>query len=488
VRHGRVVVGVVLTVLVTPRHIALAQSGSAATSADAPVPKERIWPFTVSLEIGVLDSENPDSRRAAANWLRGHASETVAHLMAHPDRFFDYFASYQWQDSTYLTFKVLGETAVSSLVPLLKSDDAVTRRAAAKCLAYLGRDAAAAVRPLIDVLGDPALEGYESSALVGTEERALPGLVELLRKPEKSQRLRACKVLGYRLEPTSRFAIYQGIVPPEFGPMLLDLAKETRDLSVLGTLVNSGLITDDLVRLLVEECDRNGARGTLSPDDSSRREQSVILLGALGPRASAAVPTLKSVLATEQRSRYVAREADTLWRIAGSSESKIVLERLLHVVRGDDGSFEEAALPTLATMGSTAAAAIPVLRELLARNYVPSRSSIAATLSQLGDPMGKQILRAMLDDPRECMIAVDEVAPLGPSAVEMVPSLKRLLTYYDPKWAYQSWRVRKAAAEALGAIGPPAASSLDALKEAANDAIPPVRNAAAEAIRKIEAR
>jgi len=123
---------------------------------------------------------------------------------------------------------------------------------------------------------------------------------------------------------------------------------------------------------------------------------------------------------------------------------------LIEMLQGPDPVHRAAAASTLYGMGGRGRAAVPALAVLLADADKELRIAAAMALENM-----------------------------GPDAAEAVPALTRALK--DPEG-----RVRQRAAIALGNIGPAARSAVPALGEAAR--WDPVRPAAEEAIRKIQAR
>jgi HEAT repeat protein len=123
---------------------------------------------------------------------------------------------------------------------------------------------------------------------------------------------------------------------------------------------------------------------------------------------------------------------------------------LIEMLQGPDPAHRAAAARTLFGMGGRGKAAVPALAVLLSDADKEIRIAAAMALENM-----------------------------GPDAAEAVPALTRALK--DPEG-----RVRQRAAIALGSIGPAARSAVPALGEAAR--WDPVRPAAEEAIRKIQAR
>jgi HEAT repeat protein len=143
--------------------------------------------------------------------------------------------------------------------------------------------------------------------------------------------------------------------------------------------------------------------------------------------------------------------------------------------------------------------AAAVLGEMLGSEHAPVRAvaaqglaEIAADSVSLAGPLG----RALKDNSLNVRYyAAQALGKMGAAAAPAVPDLIGALDthpsrepslegppryYKDARWV---------AADALGAIGPPAASALPKLRElASKDDEPEVRDAAAAAVKKIEAK
>jgi HEAT repeat protein len=281
----------------------------------------------------------------------------------------------------------------------------------------------------------------------------------------------------------------------------------------------------------------------LADKDIRARWYASYVLGQLGPKAAEAVAPLHKILETRSENEYVRGNAAwALGRICRSPETEIpllteTLQSQGHIsVRrnsaealGNYGEAAKAAVPRLVkalddadlvTQVNAAVAlwkierhpkAVPALVEILRRGKSPGPYQVAVALGRLGaDPesvapalvealhhpdadvrraaarsigqIGRPAFAALkaqkaLDDPSEevrCLV-VESLAWMGPEAV------KPLIAALSDKGS----SVRRAAARALGELGPDAIAAENALVETVNDPKAEVRDAAAKALRQI---
>ncbi len=176
--------------------------------------------------------------------------------------------------------------AVPALVAALKDTDPVVRWGAAGALGAIGPEANAAVPPLTDALKDKDIEvrHFAARALVrigdqAAREAAVPVLREVLQKGDASQRLRAeIIVLLWKIGP--------GVVPE---PARLDP----------GDLPAAANMLQGLYATPADQTTRRNAVPTLlkafesGTTDAAYRASYAQALGAVGPDAEAAIPSLR---------------------------------------------------------------------------------------------------------------------------------------------------------------------------------------------------
>ncbi len=179
---------------------------------------------------------------------------------------------------------------------------------------------------------------------------------------------------------------------------------------------------------------------------SEMQLDAALVLGEIGPDASAATPALLRLLESDD---WDLREGVTgaLGRIAPDSEvvNAAMVRAWSTAARSAAGPRRYRAVLTLGRLGPKAAGAVPVLAE-------------------------------MLDDPSSG--AARALGQIGPAAAGAVPALIETLRRPES-------HVRQQTAEALGRIGPAARTAVPALLEAMRDKRPEVRWRVAAAIGRI---
>jgi HEAT repeat protein len=154
-------------------------------------------------------------------------------------------------------------------------------------------------------------------------------------------------------------------------------------------------------------------------------------------------------------------------------------------------------MATMDALQSGDKAALPVLTELLKSEHAVVRSTAAGGLRELGEaavPALPALIVATKDkDLNVRYYALSAIKRIGPAAASAVPALIEELSTHPnsepglegPVRYYKD--ARSVAAEALGAIGPPAKAALPRLKEVAGkDDDAEVRSAAGAAVALIE--
>jgi HEAT repeat protein len=209
----------------------------------------------------------------------------------------------------------------------------------------------------------------------------------------------------------------------------------------------------------------------LGSRDRDVRYHASSLLSLFGPEAEAAVPALRNVLA----------EPDPQMLSAEGSESS-----------GDPATRAAYALGKIAPGTPRAKEAVATLVETMrSAGDASTRGSLASSLAKFKPSEGELAVPVLIDMVKENVAVMGPPAPAAASALgRLAPGTPRageavavLTTALGSGWEY----TRLEAATALGRFQKQAASATEKLRALAeSDPIPPVRRAAAAAIRQIE--
>jgi len=137
--------------------------------------------------------------------------------------------------------------------------------------------------------------------------------------------------------------------------------------------------------------------------------------------------------------------------------------------------------------GAEAGFAVSTLMELLASSDIETRREAASALGEFG-PFAKTALpplHKLLDDPDPCVrnAAAWAGSRISAANANRVAVISLLVGLKD-----REPRTRQDAARLLGVLGPDARDAIAALGEARQDDVETVRNAAAEALLKIQGK
>lgn len=314
---------------------------------------------------------------------------------------------------------------------LLKASQPSARTSAAQALSHIGREATWAAPALVELLKDEdSMVRYAAvEALQEIKPEAATvssALVELLKDDRANVRSAAAEVLG-------------GIGP----------AADVATTALVGLLNDDG----EYVRMAaVRALGRIGPAEKVMPalikmlDDPDARCDAVEAIGRLGPDAAASFSTLTELLQDEDASMRVA----TITALRNIGPPKAVVPVLMESLEDKEPDCRSAAIECLGEIGPAAAISLPALLVLL-RDDDPDVGDRAA-------------------------IAIAEIGP----ATTTVPLLTRLVKDGDS-------RVRHAAIEGLGIIGPAAADACPALIESLKDKDPLIQTAAAAGLGRMGA-
>jgi HEAT repeat protein len=362
----------------------------------------------------------------------------------------------------------LGPTATDAIAPLQGALDAASwkvRRAAVRALGHL--HVVAAIPALIQHLEhDPGrwVRRAAGEALGEIGKPACRPLVEVLSRADSSGKQRATRALGY--------------MGAAAAPSVPALARCLQNRDV--------------------------------------REQAAKALGAIGPAAWDATDPLKDVLTDRDLPLWTRRRAANALGSIGAA----AVQALVECLQNEDPLCKRYACGALAMMGPEGADASAPLSALLADSREAVRDSAARALAHIGEAAVPALVESIKgEDPTARHWAIDTVARIGKDAEGAVSALRRLLMPSNDstdvwtrqraakavaaigqgavaaapalggllaEWPSPGWLIRVDVAEALGAIGPRAALAGSPLRMLLDDDRPEVREAASDALRKIE--
>ena len=249
------------------------------------------------------------------------------------------------------------------------------------------------------------------------------------------------------------------------------------------------------------------------------REAAATSLGKLARGSTREIPDLTEALKDkEPRVRAAAAEAIGQNCRADAEVAKDAVPQLTELLKDADANVRVQCAFALGRMGSIAAPAVPVLAELAVKDKQASvRKEAAKTLAAIGPESRsavQELVRA-LEDPQTDVrqYAALALGKIGPDASAAQPSLQKALKDKDQEVRCQAARalgglgkagtpalpelirllkdddvaeVRIAVIQVLGEFGPEAKDAVDALSIASRDGRPAIRDAAVDALKKVQ--
>jgi HEAT repeat protein len=418
-------------------------------------------------------------------------------------------ASQQLQTKVSNLFHRLGPTAAPKLLPLLEHANPSMRQLACQILGSAQGEARLVVPRLVERLSDDnmnvRLAAVGSLSRFGPAARAgLPKIVEICKAKDapfnaRFQCLAALEQIGADQPDVKALALatLDDKIPHIRGHALLLLAAgDPENPKVMPQALK--LLDDPTARYQgLEVLRRLGpgaapAVGSLcavlhKTPDIMLRTQIANVLGAIGPAGRPAAPDLVELLKERNLpNRHLVVGA--LRSIGGADPTKLV-PLLMDLARMVQPYERPAVLDLLGDQGSAAADAVPILLEELRK---PQGSAPGAAYEQAARALGKisperarkegapLVTKWMEPGPNQ-MFGARLMCLLDPSNKEAMTMLRRALTDKDPA----HWFPRHQAAEALGALGPPARDAASELTEALKAKQAQVRMSAAYALWRI---
>jgi HEAT repeat protein len=380
-------------------------------------------------------------------------------------------------EGKYWAILVLGEMgpqakdAVPGLTKLLDDKSPQVRREAVMALGAIGKDAQSAVPAIVKLLNDEAHQvqigaGFAVGMLGPAAKSAIPTLQRNLKSDDEFTRVlsawaiakvndkdpkafdQAVDMLAKGIaseDPRVRRASIRGLVDLKPGPAkMLPALKAAADEA-----------TDAAIEEALEAVAQTGSPGLPTLIGALKwkehRGQAAMLLGRMGSDASKAVPALTEGLGDENPD--VRREICFALGAIGPDAASAT-PALAVLLEDENERVSHAAAYALGRIGPDAKAAIPALKQQLDDENMFDRGVSAWALAFI--------------DPDDAALA-KTTTPILTKGLENDQAM-----------------IRRACANALGNLGPKAASAVDALKAAEKDPDQSVSEAAAAAIKKIK--
>jgi len=286
-----------------------------------------------------------------------------------------------------------------------------------------------------------------------------------------------------------------------FGVLLRFLPRENAlDFSDVDRIVGSGVrsLSTSLCGQGVEALGRIGPEaerqaavmlaGMLEDDDESRRLSAADALGALGPKATPAIPALIALAERTtspvfwEKSQAVNRIMPALASVCAADDPRLVAA-LRRLMRSRDPTQRHGAASMLSSLDRPPAALAEVLVAALGDEVQGVRYSAAVALGRYAGAEREAAVPALIDALRDedtqvrCQ-AARSLARLGAGASQAIPIALDLLRSENANHRWQ-------AAEILGAYGTAARRAAPALESARHDPELSVRHAAENALKAI---
>ncbi len=213
-------------------------------------------------------------------------------------------------------------------------------------------------------------------------------------------------------------------------------------------------------------------------------------LGKLGDAARPALPKLSAMMTDDERATV--RIARALAMIQIDPPNKGAMRELIRILeedleKGPDGTAALEATLALADVGPLGREAVPALAKALRHEKFFLRQCAVNALSRIGGTQAVRFLIFACRDPSGMVrrAAVAGLSDMGAAAAPAVPALIKLLDTEGGDEEFPAPCLDVMTMEALGAIGPQAASAIPALEEASQRKEQYRREAARTALKKI---
>jgi len=210
----------------------------------------------------------------------------------------------------------------------------------------------------------------------------------------------------------------------------------------------------------------------LKDEDVVIRRYAAYALGRIGPGAKAAAPALAAALKDKDQGirRYAVRALGAV-----EPDAAVAVPALAAALEDGNAEIRSAAVNALGMMGPAAAPGIPALVAASKRGDI--RRRVFATMSEIGPAALPALITVVKDrDASDRGHAVDAIGGMGPEAASALPELIKVLKDKDVG-------IRRSAVSAVARIGPDAVvAALPALSAALKDEDKKVRGNVVKAL------
>ena len=449
-------------------------------------------------------------REVIIDWNRVQAKTPVQSWVDKAKEFFHIPFSDPRDVHPYHDFQRCDATAVPVLRALLADEEKLVRVAAVNATGSIGGSAIDAVGELRTLLDDPSPEVRVHAALALWQvskraELSIPVLLKCLDEAKAEIRCEAGFVLSF-IGPPAKSAV------PALCDRLNDPDFQARAsyIHAIGSMGPDAVqAVPSLIRVLTtktgESTSQMEAAGNWQAEQF--RLQVATALEKIGPRAAAAVPALTEALAEPY---LCVQAALALHAIEPGSQTGVqaLAELLLRASADPRLAYHGInAARALAVLGADAQTAVPALVDALQNTNRSVSVAAAEALWAITHQANLVLpfLRTCLRDPNIGKRALDYeqltlalLAQLGPQAQDAVPDLVGFIerdmfgaaargdANRSQLYMILDESTRRQAARALGAIGPAAREAIPTLVAMSHDKRPAVRNAAIEALSRID--
>lgn len=368
------------------------------------------------------------------------------------------------------------EKYLPELIKLLGNDNPDVANQAALCIGTLGPRGVKAIPALIDNMknterltaGQESLWHSNGHALVAMGKDAIPALLNAIPKANQAQYLGICGALHeFGTEAAPALDAVLKVLKEKKG----DATYQWASLYVLEAIGNPS--KKGLPLLL----------NSLKDENFQLQVMACRALGAIGPDAKEAVPTLTN-LAREGipsvRGRAALALAGIGYKDAGGEELLALLAGLL---KDPNQVVRERAVIALGLLGKDATPALEAIRDSANDIRFAARSDAAVAMYRITGEAKEScdLLVSLFTSIDHGLPAMHAIGELGAGGVSALPQLLERMQDEDPSYAIEG-------CEAIAMIGKGAESALPLLTELESHPDPEVRMAAQAAIKQVKGK